>query len=301
MKTRKIVAILAGIMLVAFGVGLLSLRYYGFDEKVFNNINWKFGFPLNKLVRTSNNNSNYIEKNIDEEKIENAAGINTIDIDVSFSNINIIPENRDDIKIHYHGYIKARFIPDLKTKCSNKTLYIYHEKGLSGSNSTETIDVKLDIYIPETYKNNIKADTSFGSINISNLNLSKLKAITSFGDIEISDLTGNVEADTSYGNITVKNLSGNLEASTSFGGIELEYEEFDYNINADTSFGNIELTLPRDSQFKIDAECSFGRIDIDFPLTITKNEDDELSGTVGSGRNKIKLESSSGDIKVISK
>lgn len=301
MKMKKTIAILVGIMLIAFGVGLLSLKHYDLDSGVNNSINLNIRFPFNRLLRISDNSSNYIEKNIDQEKTENIAGISTIDIDVPFSDVNIIPENRDDIRIHYHGYIKARFIPDLKTKSSNKTLYIYLEKGSNNSNSTNNIDIKLDVYVPETYKDNIKADTSFGNISISNMNLSKLELITGFGNIEINNLTGNIEADTSYGNIVVQNLSGNLDTSTGFGDIELEYDEFNYNINAETSFGDIKLTLPKDSQFEIDAECSFGKIDVDFPVSITKNEDDELSGTVGSGRNKIELESSSGDIKVISK
>lgn len=301
MKIKKIVVILFGIMLIAFGIGLLSLKHYGFSNKS-NNLNINFSFAISDFVKSFKDvTSDYVEKNIDEEKIENIDGINTLDIDVSFSNVNIIAENRDDVKIHYHGYIKANFIPKLKTKTSNSTLYIKLEKGSDKSYNTETVDVKLDIYVPKSYEKSIKANTSFGNINISNLNLSHLKLITSFGNIEIRNLKGDVEADTSYGNIVIQNLSGDLTASTSFGNIDLEYQDFDYNIKADTSFGDIKLALPKNSQFKIEAECSLGDIDIDFPVKITKNERDKISGTVGSSSNSIDLETSSGDIKVISR
>lgn len=302
MKVKKLVAILLGIMLIAFGVGLLSLKHYGFGNRKTHNINWNSNSPINGFVKHFNDNStDYIEKNIDEEIIEEASGISTIDIDVAFSNVNIIPEDRDNIRVHFHGYVKANFIPSIKTRSSNGTLYISFKKDSNNSHNTKTVDVNLDIYVPKTYDKAIKIDTSFGNIDISSLTLSQLKLMTSFGNIEINDLTGDVEADTSYGNIVVENLTGNLEASTSFGNIDLEYEEFDYNIDADTSFGDIRLILPKNSQFKIDAECSFGNINIDFPVKVTKNEKDKISGNVGNSSNTIELESSSGDIRVIRK
>lgn len=284
MKVKKLVAILCGIMLIALGVGFLSLKHYGFAYGRSNNISFNFNFPFKDLVEHFNDSStDYIEKNIDEEIIEEAAGISTIDIDVDFSNINIIPEDRDDIRVHFHGYVKANFIPSIKTRSSNGSLYISFEKDSKVSNNTQTVDVNLDIYVPKTYDKAIKIDTSFGNIDISSMTLSQLKLFTSFG------------------NIYVKDLAGDLEASTSFGNIDLEYKEFDYNIDANTSFGDIRLTLPKNSQFKIDAECSFGNINIDFPVKVTKNEKDKISGNVGNSSNTIELESSSGDIEVIRK
>lgn len=301
MRTKKIVAILFGVMLIAFGIGLLSLKLFGLSNKV-NNLGLNFSFAISDFIKNFQYNStDYIEKNIDEEKIVSINGIKTIDINVSFSEVNIIPEKREDIRIHYHGYIKSGFIPELKTKSSNNTLFIYLEENSSIKSNIQTIDVRLDIYVPEKYENKVKGSTSFGNINISNMNLSKLELSTSFGNIDINNLTGEIEAETSYGNIVVNNLSGNLIASTSFGDIDLKYSEFDYNIKADSSFGDIKVTLPKNSDFKIDAECSFGDIDIYFPVRITKNEKDKISGTVGSGNNIIELETSSGDIEVISK
>jgi len=122
MKIKKLVSILVGIALISFGVGLLSLKHFGYKNGIFK-------FVVDNIAEgIQDDDSNYVEKNIDEEKLENIEGINTIDVDVPFLDVNVIPENRDDVKIHYNGYIKANFIPKLKTERSSSILYISLEK-----------------------------------------------------------------------------------------------------------------------------------------------------------------------------
>lgn len=300
MKIKKVVAILIGVTLIAFGVGLLSLKHYAHKAGISNSKNSILNLVIDNIIESAHN-SDYVEKNIDEEIIKNIAGIDTVDIEVPFSNINIIPESRDNVKIHYKGYVKANFIPQLKTRTSNDTLYIYLEQEAGKPYNTKRVDLKLNIYIPKDYKKNMKIYTSFGHINVSDLNISQLKLDSSYGHIEIKNLRGDVEANTSYGDIIAKNYSGNITAITCFGDIILEYMDFDNNIIATTSFGNIKLILPKNSQFIIDAHCSLGDIDVDFPVTISKNEKNRIAGRVGNSRNNIKLEADSGDIKIISK
>lgn len=291
MNNKKIVPILIAVVLMAFGVGLLSLNHYGYSTKGIDfqlgkdNTNIKIGPGLNFSIDNSTkdyNSSNLIEKNVDEEKVEKSDGVTTIDINVPFSDINIIPKKRNDIKIHYHGHIKANYIPNLETEKSNTTLYISLENNRSNSYNTETIDAQLDIYIPDNYKDKIIAQTSYGNI-------------------EIENLTGQFDVQTNYGDIIMKNISGEVIAETSYGNIELEYNKFNDNIEANTSFGDINIILPSDSQFNIDARTSLGDIDINFPVTITQNERDRLNGSVGSSSNNIDLETSMGDIEIISK
>jgi len=295
MKIKKLVSILVGIALISFGIGLLSLEHFGYKNGIFK-------FVVDNISEgIQEDDSNYVEKNIDEEKLENIDGINTINVDVPFLDVNVIPENRDDVKIHYNGYIKANFIPKLKTERSSDILYISLEKKSHVSYNVKESDAKLDIYIPKTYEKNIKISTSFGDINIANLNISQLELDSNYGDIEIKNLNGDIKANISYGKMDIENHSGDLTATTSFGDIDLKYSNFDNNIDATTSYGDIKIELPKNSQFNIDATYSFGDIDIDFPVTISKNEKNRIAGRIGNSKNNIKLESDFGDIRIKSK
>lgn len=369
MSTKKIVAILIGITLVAFGIGLLSLNHYGFNINQNNGIN----IGLNGIDINSNGskvkigpggihiedgddkvsvgigginiedgnkdislevNSGFsgwikdlfngititskdlIEKDIDEEKFEEIDGINHIKIETSFIDVNIITENRNDIKIRYNGHLRANYIPELETDKSGNTLRIYFKRNKTSSYTVTSSNVKLDVYIPNTYKDNIDIISSSGDVYISNMELSQLDLSASSGYITVDNITtdslytqtssgdqiiknvtsmkSNLNA--SSGTLEVSNYKGDLYANTSSGDMKFDYSTFDNSIIANASSGEIEIILPNDSQFNLNANTSSGQIKVDFPIKISRKDDDSLSGTVGNSFNNIKVTTSSGDI-----
>ena len=378
MSTKKLVAILFGIVLIAFGVGFLSLNHYGFnihnrqgvkinfngidindgdssvkvgpggidivdgDEHVKvgisgidikdgsdtsvkigpgfvkvddGNSKVKGGFFSNRMFF---NDKNLIKKDIDEEKIEDISKIKTIDVETPFVDINIIPEEREDVKIHYKGYLEASYIPELKTKKSGDTLYIIAKKDGSNSYSVYSTDLKLNIYVPVDFKDNIKIVTSSGDIKVSKSELSNLQLTASSGDIKVYDLVSNsLSIETSSGEQEVKNVksnksnflassgdveiynfAGDVNVTTSSGEIDLHYEKFNNNINATASSGDIEVKLPINSEFNLNANASSGEIESSFPITVTEKQKNSLSGKVGNSTNAINITTSSGDISI---
>ncbi|MBW4827189.1 MAG: DUF4097 domain-containing protein [Clostridiaceae bacterium] len=273
MKIKKIVFILLGITLVSFGIGFLNLNL---NNEYLNIKSMKpFGFFVNK------NNKNFKDgTEINEEKTIKMNGINSIYIDSHMGNLNIISEDREDIKIHYHGNISKNNTPMLKTeKKMGKIVVTAHIKNF---NHIKNSSLTLDIYLPKNYKNDIEGKLSAGNINAS--------------EIKIDNLTLTSHA----GNIILNNaLATNIETSTNAGNIKINLDELRSNISANTNAGNVKITIPEASDFSLDASVSLGNIECDFP--IDNDSRTNVKGIVGNGEYKIELKTDMGNLNINSK
>ncbi|NMA85962.1 MAG: DUF4097 domain-containing protein [Tissierellia bacterium] len=294
---KKTVIMLIGITLIAFGVGFLALNYgSNFEINIVPNEKQSIA----KFFDANINKKNMFIENIDEEKIETANGIENINIETPFVDVNIISENRDDVRIHYNGSIQSNYIPELKTNIKGKNLYISATKGGINSYNVYKTDLKLDIYIPTDFEDNIEISTSSGDINLSNLNLYKLNVVASSGDVKLSNLYAN--------SLSIKTTSGeqwgeNLEIEqskflASSGDIQV-YDLITQSLFVETSSGEQEFK-------KLESEkstflASSGDIEIygntgDVDIT-TSSGNIELNYDVFY--NNITITASSGDVDII--
>ena len=231
MNMKKTVAILIGIVLIAFGIGFLALNY-GDNQNISISPNEENG--ITKFF-----GKNMVKENIDEEKIETVDGIQNIDIETPFVDVNIIAENRKDIRIHYNGSLKANCIPELKTKKNPNTLYITAKKEGINSYSVSNSNLKLDIYVPMDFKDNIKITTSSGDIGISNLKLHDVDIVASSGNVKIYDLaTESLSVKTSSGEQEGENLKTDKASLIANSGNININDLFTESLSVETSSGD---------------------------------------------------------------
>ncbi|MCT4507399.1 MAG: DUF4097 domain-containing protein [Tepidibacter sp.] len=302
MNIKKLVTYLVAIMLICYGVGFIIIHFTG-------------GFKGNFSISYKNKKT---YDNLNQEKIEKIDTINEIFIKAASCDVNVIPEDRGDIKAHFYGNATATFKPELETKIKGNELLIFIKR--PKSYSIFASDLKLDIYVPKNYKENIAIDCSSGDVNIQNeLTLNNFLVDVSSGNVNLKDLniknlkydgssgsligenivTDSTLIDVSSGSVELNNFTGDLKGDSSSGIIKVNYNIFDNNIDLDTSSGDVKIDLPNDAKFYLDAECSSGDIECDFPIVVRgKQEDNTLRGTVGDDKNKIKINTSSGDIGV---
>lgn len=386
MNIKKLIAILAGVVLVAFGVAFLSYNLSGgqmglnishgnkwnnHNNKNFNGINIdadgskvKIGFsgihvededgtevkinPGGIYVKDGNevvdispkgvyvngeevdpdeynnfsDNKNSKKSNINTSKSENMTGISNVVVETSFVDVNFIPDERSDVKIIYNGKIKSNCVPELKTKKSGNTLYIYakNDNKIKSFNVNYS-DLKLDIYIPKSYSDDINIASTSGDIDISKMKFNDLILGTVSGDIELNDLilkslvanttsgdldSINVSSDklvfnSTSGDIEVGNACEDIQVNTISGDIDVSYKDYNNDISANTVSGDIKLILPKKSEFQLDAKTVSGDLRCDFPITVQGKQKNSLEGTVGSGKNKINIGTNSGDLNIYSK
>lgn len=163
----------------------------------------------------------------------------------------------------------------------------------------------------------VTAKTSGGDIKIERAN-GEVDVHTSGGDVTIDSAEGSLKAGTSGGDITISNATGGgVVAKTSGGDIEARLMatvsalEEDWSLKS--SGGELTIRIPEDLSATLEAEIHlerswFGRdqeyrIDSDFDLD--EQEEDtrdrrtiRASGDINGGGNRIRLETSGGDIQI---
>lgn len=298
---KRLVSSLFAIMLICAGLGTL-IAYMHNPKDPFNSANGKYSM------------------NIDDTKLLDATGVEQISTKISSGDINIISEDRADVKAVLSGYIKSSsevMKPELIVDKSSNKLSI-NIKSQNIYWGYVNIGLKLYIYIPSTYTKNLSLQTSSGDIKLNNeMNLSDLSCSLSSGDLTIKNVTcdkfsykcssGSLQADilntketildSSSGDMNINSFTGDISGESSSGEISINYSSFNNNVTLKAHSGDIRLKLPKSSEFYIDANCSSGEVECDFPVTISgKKKDNTLTGTVKNDNNKLKLNTSSGDI-----
>ncbi|MFL0269452.1 DUF4097 family beta strand repeat-containing protein [Candidatus Clostridium radicumherbarum] len=296
---KKIVLCLLSIVVITYGIGAIVLFT---NTKIFS--------PEKSMY------------NINDEKSININGINTISVNVSSAQINVIPYDGLEVKAHFYGNVttSSSFTkPELECYLSGDTLYINTKSKNIMTFGFFNYDLKLDVNVPASYGRNLKLDSSSGSINLSSLKLKNLSCNLSSGSTNIKQIyADDFNYNSSSGSLTTENLttktselnsssgsqrligfSGDLKASSSSGSIRAEYASFNNNININASSGSVTVKLPENSDFYLDASASSGSIRSSFPITVTSNNNrHELKGTVTSDKNKISIHTSSGSVNI---
>lgn len=253
---------------------------------------------------------------IDREATRDVSTIGTIQVKAHSTNLNIISDDRKELYAHLHGNSNTRH--SLNTEINGNALEITVESDDSWL-SFGFDSLKLDVYIPEKYAEQLELEVSSGNITIEGpFDLETLSTELSSGNTTIENVTaetfnhesssGNLKGkdittvkaaiDLNSGNVSLKNFSGEVDGETSSGNVTVEIEKFQNDFRWEASSGNIELTLPEDAGFNLNSHTSSGDVKTMFPIEVTGEIDKELKGTVGSGENDIELHTSSGDIRI---
>lgn len=296
---KRIVLTLLSIMVIAYGIGAIIL--FTSPQGVFNGESGRF--------------------DINEEKTSASSGVNEINVGTASTSINIIESDSSEIKAHLYGNVTTSSKyqkPDLEFNLKGDTLTINVKNRTTVTFGFFNSSLKLDVFIPKDYNKDLKLNTSSGSINIKNLKLGSLSMSTASGSSNIENITakdfshssssGSLRADglitekakssSSSGSRRLFNFTGDLTTNSSSGSTEIQYSSFNNSIKANASSGSISITLPDNAEFELQANASSGSIKCDFPITMKESSRNRLSGTVGSGANKISINTSSGSIRV---
>jgi DUF4097 and DUF4098 domain-containing protein YvlB len=140
------------------------------------------------------------------------------------------------------------------------------------------------------------------------------------GDIDIRYAGVFVKAKTMGGDITVTQLDGGIKASTMGGDIEVnmtgDVKQGNRTVDLSSKGGDITLTLPEDLSIEFNIKLTYTKreerryeIHSDFPVKIEESEDWDYSqgsarkyitgtGKIGDGKNRVRLETTNGDITI---
>ena len=131
-----------------------------------------------------------------------------------------------------------------------------------------------------------------------------VSASSTNGDIELDDLKAPVEISTTNGGINALRIGGSSKIQSTNGDIHVFYKTMPKKgrIAITTTNGGIELIVPGNASCAVSAYTTNGEISCDLPdMHKTSSSGRSLETVVGDGAVKIDLETTNGDISIMSK
>ena len=145
---------------------------------------------------------------------------------------------------------------------------------------------------------NFDVDTTSGDIIIEQKGESDtICAEATSGDIDITaEKVGELEAEATSGDIELRvQEAGSVDTETTSGRAVLHLDTMPASTDIEATSGDIKVYVPEDADFTADIDTSSGDFDSNFALS-----KDGSSYTRGKGINKLSIETTSGDIKLLS-
>jgi DUF4097 and DUF4098 domain-containing protein YvlB len=122
------------------------------------------------------------------------------------------------------------------------------------------------------------------------------------GQLDIENVTGGVKASCISGRFTARNLAGDARLSNVSGSLEATFERLDdaSNVTLSNVSGQLVVVIPSDTNGTIKANTLSGHISNNFGLPVRRGEyvGNDLSGQLGRGGARLKLNNVSGQIKI---
>jgi len=282
MNIRKIVIWLVVIAVVALTIAAIAF------------------FSTENYMESFRDRNNFEGNSIDEVKTFGIYQLKEIYIHSVSSDVSVFSTDEEDIKIYFYGRAalkSEKAMPKLITNLEGSKLKIEIEYPKALFYWTAA-DVVLDIYIPRNYRDNVIIDAVSADVDISNLDINNFQCKTVSGDLKIKSLgSDNLTLKTTSGEVNIMDFTGNLKTDSVSGDINVRYRVFDNNIDVKTISGKVEIDLPQNAEFYLKTNTVSGEVVAKFPITIISfNKMNQLEGTVGTGDNRIIIDTVSGDI-----
>ena len=165
--------------------------------------------------------------------------------------------------------------------------------------NNQSVSVNLDVTVPNRI--GLELATHNSQMGITNIT-GQTNGTTHNGNVTAEQISGTIKLRTHNGSIVCREVSGDTQLKTHNGNVKVYYSKpapFACNISLITYNGGIDLTTPLNFSGEVDASTHNGSIRTDLPITVVgKVIKTKLTGTIGTGRGKLHLETHNGSIKI---
>lgn len=288
---KKLVIILLGITIISYAA--VAVICVSTGKPIFVK-NGEFSF--------NHMDSKYPIHKINESSSMNLEGINEIYINIPEADFNITNTSAKEFKAEAAGTISTSgnyTKPEFKCYKSGDTLNVEFDDKISGVMLSFTYNIKINMYIPDAYRNSVRISSGSGDIAVSNCNLKSLDLKASEGKVDIDNITSdNFKCRNSSGDMDVRGLnSQSASFDLSEGKLSLTDIKAD-QLNYRNGAGDLQGDNVATKVTTLDS--SEGGINIDgFTGDLnSKNSSGDTSISYSKFSNNINVNSSEGNIKI---
>ncbi len=278
------------IMIVSYSVAFSAVKGLNISWSDIEGLNIDSnGIVLSEGDRTDIN----VERSIE------VSNVSILKVKGISSDIEIIPETRDDVKIIMKGYHfsdPGYNEPELMTNKNGNTLDI-EIKHSKSNNFLNRLSLELTILIPETYEESLEVSTVSGDVNLQFASFEKLSVNTVSGDVTTKNVTVDRSSmGSTSGNIDLRGYSGKLNAQTISGDVDVEYSKITEGATINTTSGSVNVLVPKVESFGINLSSISGDVESDHALVVQKMSEKKIIAGTDNYEHVIDVSTVSGDI-----
>ena len=217
--------------------------------------------------------------------------VEKVNVETSFGDINVADIKGElTVNNNYGAVVVNRITGNIIVKNS------FGKINVSDINGDAKINNQNGQISVEKVTGSAQLETHFGGVKAKNID-ANLTVENNNGSIEVDGVGSNADVKGSFGSIDVKDINGNLEVKNSNGRIGVK--DVDANVNIKNSFGSIDYVSNNIKDADILVKTDFGNIRCDEGINITKSgQQSKAEGKTGSGKNKIQITNTNGDINI---
>jgi len=181
-------------------------------------------------------------------------------------------------------------------------LAVDHHTGRISSRNTRgplSLDTGSGTVIVDRAEGEVRIDTGSGNVDVTGVKGPLLYIDTGSGSVAVEgSAVERLLADTGSGGVRIENVrSGDLHLGTGSGSVRVDLASDVENLVADTGSGSVTLSAPSTLGAEFDIQTGSGGIDVDFPHESFRVERDHVTGKVGDGRGRIRIDTGSGGVR----
>lgn len=152
-----------------------------------------------------------------------------------------------------------------------------------------------------TVRGNLTVDTGSGSVTVRDVSGGDVVLDTGSGGVRGSLLdVPSLRVDTGSGSIDLDEVSSrDVVLDTGSGGVELTLLTDVDRLDVDTGSGSVTIRAPDDLGAEVDIETGSGGIDLDFQVEVRRVRRDHVTGTLGDGDGRIRIDTGSGSVRLL--
>ena len=147
----------------------------------------------------------------------------------------------------------------------------------------------------------LEVDTGFGDVTLDGVTGQRVVVDTTSGNVQGSRVdAGSVTLSSGFGDVTLATLaSSSVVVSTQSGSVNIGLVTDIKLMEVDTGFGDVVLRIPDEFGSEFEVNTGFGRVSVDVPFVARTKQNTYLSGRIGDGNGKVKVDTRSGSVFVL--
>lgn len=161
--------------------------------------------------------------------------------------------------------------------------------------------VSVDLTVELPGGTNLDLRTQNGLVEVSGVR-GQVDATTRNGQISVSDTAGPLTLRSTNGPLVASGIAGDADLSTQNGFVTVTYQPeapSPERILLSTQNGDVELTPPRDLSAQVEMRTRNGRVRCDAPVQLSRSEQRQAEGVVGSGEGRVSLTTTNGSVRLL--